>query len=88
MTSSSPLIIAPARAMSGFSHPTALPASAAIVSGLRSEVIAARAASSTTVIVTASVSRLLRTFRSRPSRRRQGRARVSENSRRESARDS
>src|SRR5512143_2917043 len=61
VTSSSPLMIEPARAISGFSQLTALSARAAIVTGFRSAVIAARVASSTTVIVTASVSRL-RTF--------------------------
>src|SRR5262245_24348730 len=60
-SSESPLMSAPARAISGFNQPMAFPASAATVSGRRSaSSIAARVASSTIVIVTASVSRLLR----------------------------
>jgi hypothetical protein len=56
-------MIAPARAINGFSQPMALPASAATVSGrLSTSSIAARVASSTIVIVTASVSRVFRTF--------------------------
>src|SRR5262249_39902945 len=60
-SSDSPLIIAPARAINGFNQPTAFPARAARVSGRRSlSSMAALVASSTIVIVTASVSRLLR----------------------------
>src|SRR5690349_25115965 len=62
VSTGSPFMIAPARAIIGFSQPMALPASAERISGLRSVSIAARVASSTMVMVTASVSRVSRTF--------------------------